>query len=205
MHGMRQTVTKIIDYVFSIGSPWSYIGLEPFLDLAEKTGAEIRPYLTIVLEENGGIFSRNRPEPRRQYWQRDLKRWAGLRGKKLLLENRPPLADPAPAAFMVIAAYLDGKPWLELTKALQEAFWSRGEDIGNPAVRKAIATAAGFDGDALAKREQDADVQGKWTADREFAIKNGVFGFPSFLYDGELYWGQDNLHFLESHLNGIKP
>ncbi len=98
MHGMRQTVTKIIDYVFSIGSPWSYIGLEPFLDLVEKTGAEIRPYLTTVVEENGGYLlaqPARGPSPILAAGSQALGR---LSSKKLLLENRPPLADPAPAA-----------------------------------------------------------------------------------------------------------
>ena len=202
---MRQTVTKVIDYFFSIGSPWAFIGLEPFTQLAQKTGAEVRPYLTTVVEENGGIYSRNRPEARRNYWQRDLKRWARFRGKELQMDIRAGAGDPVPASFMVIAAYLDGKDWVRLTGVLQEAFWSRAADIGNAEVRRALADAAGFDGAALVKREADADVQSKWTADRDFAVKSGVFGFPTFLYDGEVYWGQDNLHFLESHLTGAKP
>ncbi len=108
-------MTKIVEYLFSIGSPWSYIGFDPFVEIAAKNGVEIRPYLTTVVEENGGIFSRNRPEVRRSYWVRDLKRWARLRGKELILDNRPELSDPAPASLMVIAAYLDGKDWIGLT------------------------------------------------------------------------------------------
>lgn len=198
-------MTKTIDYFFSIGSPWSYIGLEPFLALATDNGVVIKPYLATVIEENGGIFSRNRPEARRDYWHKDLARWGRARGKKLMLTNRPALADPAPAAMMVIAAYLDGKEWLKLTDALQEAFWVNAKDIGLPDVRRAVADAAGFDGEALLKREQDEDVKEKWSTDRQLAIKSGVFGFPTFIYDGETYWGQDNLHFLESHLRGNKP
>jgi len=37
-----------------------------------------------------------------------------------------------------------------------------------------------------------------------FDLSAGVFGFPTFRYDGELYWGQDSLPFLERHLNGEK-
>jgi 2-hydroxychromene-2-carboxylate isomerase len=198
-------LTKIVEYLFSIGSPWSYIGFDPFVEIAAENGVEIRPYLTTVVEENGGIFSRNRPEVRRSYWIRDLKRWARLRGKELILDNRPELSDPAPASLMVIAAYLDGKDWIGLTRALQEAFWSQARDIGQPHVRVAIADAAGFDGTALLQRQADEDVREKWAADRAHALKNGVFGFPTFLYGGEIYWGQDNLPFLERHFAGDKP
>ncbi|MGH6806833.1 MAG: 2-hydroxychromene-2-carboxylate isomerase, partial [Ensifer adhaerens] len=187
------------------GSPWSFIGLEAFAALARRHEAEITPYLATVVEENGGILSRNKPEVRRAYGTRDLKRWSRARGKTLLLDGRPPLADPTPASRLVIAAYLDGKDWLALTEALQESFWVRAEDIGQPEVREAVAIRAGFDGGALLAREDAADVAGKWTADRDHAVKCGVFGFPTFVYDGEIYWGQDNLPFLEQHLKGERP
>lgn len=198
-------MTKIVEYFFSIGSPWSYIGFDAFVDLAENNGVEIRPYLTTVVEENGGIFSRNRPQVRRSYWMRDLKRWARVRGKELILENRPELSDPAPASLIIIAAYLDGKDWIGLTRALQQAFWGEAKDIGQPQVRQAIANAAGFDGTGLLQRQGDEDVRAKWAADREHALKSGVFGFPTFLYDSEIYWGQDNLPFLERHITGDRP
>ncbi len=198
-------MTKTIDYFFSIGSPWSYIGFDAFIELAAKSNAEIKPYLTTVVEENGGIFSRNRPEVRRSYWMRDLKRWARVRGKDLILENRPALSDPAPASLIIIAAYLDGKDWIGLTRVLQQAFWGEAKDIGQPQVREAIANAAGFDGTALLQRQGDDDVRAKWAADREHALKSGVFGFPTFLYDSEIYWGQDNLPFLERHVAGDRP
>ncbi len=198
-------MTRIVDYFFSIGSPWSYIGFDSFVALAAKGGIEIKPYLTTVVEENGGIFSRNRPEIRRSYWMRDLKRWSRLRGKDLILENRPELSDPAPASLIVIAAYLDGRDWIGLTRALQHAFWSELKDIGQPHVRSAVASAAGFDGAALLRRQADDDVRRKWMADRQHAVESGVFGFPTFLYDGEIYWGQDNLPFLERHFLGDRP
>jgi 2-hydroxychromene-2-carboxylate isomerase len=198
-------LTRTIEYFFSIGSPWSYVGFDAFVELALAKDVVITPFLTTVVEENGGIFSRNRPEIRRAYWTRDLKRWARLRGKDLLLENRPELSDPAPASLFVIAAYLDGQDWIGITRALQHAFWSEAKDIGKPDIRESIVTAAGFDGAALLRRQADEDVQDKWSADRVHARESGVFGFPTHIYDGEIYWGQDNLPFLERHLNGDRP
>lgn len=198
-------MTRTVEYFFSVGSPWSYIGFDAFLDLARKHEVEIKPYLTTVVEENGGIFSRNRPEARRLYWTRDLQRWARLRGKALWLNDRPKLADPSPASLSIIALHLDGGDWIGLTRLLQEAFWVRGEDIGLAEVRKAIADAGGFDGAGLLSRERTEDVRAKWALDRAHAVVSGVFGFPTYGYDGEIYWGQDNLPFLERHLSGERP
>ena len=197
-------MTKTIDYFFGIGSPWAFIGLEPFSALALKHGASIRPYVIPLIEDNGAIYSRNRPEARRAYWIKDLKRWAALRGKTLNFDNRAALSDPTPAGFTVIAAIEAGEDWLRLTKALQEAFWTRGTDIGRAEVRTAIADAAGFDGAALEQRAQEGQVQAIWKSNAETAKAAGVFGLPTFRYDGELYWGQDSLPFLERHLNGEK-
>ncbi|HEY0120283.1 MAG TPA: DsbA family protein [Rhizobium sp.] len=197
-------MTKTIDYFFGIGSPWAFIGLEPFIELAARFDAEIKPFVIPLIEDNGAIYSRNRPEARRAYWTKDLKRWAALRGKTLDFDNRAELSDPTPAGLMVIAAQLDGKDWLGLTAALQEAFWTQAKDIGNADLRKSIADKAGFDGAALEARAQDDKVQKTWKENVDIAKAAGVFGFPTFRYEGELYWGQDSLPFLEHHLNGEK-
>lgn len=197
-------MTKTIDYFFSVGSPWAFIGLETFAALANAYGATVRPHVIPLIEDNGGIYSRNRPEARRAYWTKDLKRWAALRGKTLNFDNRAALSDPSPAGLLVIAASEAGEDWLKLTQALQEAFWGRGEDIGKLEIRRAIADAAGFDGAALEERAQSETVQAIRKASYETAKAAGVFGLPTFRYEDELYWGQDSLPFLERHLKGEK-
>jgi 2-hydroxychromene-2-carboxylate isomerase len=105
---------------------------------------------------------------------------------------------------MVVAAIEANQDWLKLTKALQEAFWGRGEDIGDTEIRRSIATAAGFDAAVLDDLGQGEAVQARRTSSYETAKAAGVFGLPTFLYEGELYWGQDSLPFLERHLKGEK-
>ncbi|CDZ27824.1 2-hydroxychromene-2-carboxylate isomerase [Neorhizobium galegae bv. officinalis] len=197
-------MTKVIDYFFGIGSPWSFIGLDAFSELALRHGASIRPHLISVIEDNGGIYSRNRPEARRVYWTKDLKRWAVLRSKTLNFDNRAALSDPTPAGFMVIAANEAGLDWLELTRALQTAFWTDAADIGRSEVRQAIANSVGNDGTKLEERAQAEATQSIWRSNIESAKTAGVFGLPTFRYEDELYWGQDSLPFLERHLNGDK-
>jgi 2-hydroxychromene-2-carboxylate isomerase len=195
---------KTIDYFFGIGSPWAFIGLESFLTLAAQHEASIRPYVIPLIEDNGAIYSRNRPEARRAYWLKDLARWAALRGKTLNFQNRAALSDPTPAGFMVIAAIDAGDDWLKLVGALQEAFWAHAEDIGDAEVRRSIADAVGLDGIELERKAQGDAIQSIWKANYEVAKSAGVFGLPTFRYEGELYWGQDSLPFLERHLKGEK-
>ena len=197
-------MTKSIDYFFGIGSPWAFIGLEAFIALAEKHDVSIRPFVIPLIEENGAIYSRNRPEARRAYWIKDLKRWAAVRGKVLNFENRAALSDPTPASLMVIAAIDAQADWLELTLRLQEAFWVRGDDIGRAEIRQGIAERLGFDAAKLEQYGETKAAKSTWQSNIEIAKAAGVFGFPTFRFEDELYWGQDSLQFLERHLSGNK-
>lgn len=195
-------MTEQIDYFFSIGSPWAYIGLQDFLSLAARHGAEIRPHLIPLILENGGIYSRERPAPRRAYWIQDLKRWAHLRGLRLQLTGREGLSDPTPAGRMVAAAWVKGQDWAHLTGVLQSAFWAHAEDIGNPLRRIALAEAAGFDGAALEAAAGAPDITRHLETSLQAARQTGVFGVPTYAHRGELFWGQDSLPFLDRQLSG---
>lgn len=195
-------MTRKIDYFFSMGSPWAYLGLEPFLALAKSHGASIEPHAIPLIEENGGIYSRDRPQTRRAYWLNDLRRWAKLRNVALEFDGRQDLADPTPAGDLIVAAFLENRDWAALALALHHAFWTRAEDIGRPDVRRRIAAAAGFDGEALEASARSETLVARRRRSYETAKAAGVFGVPSYLSGNELFWGQDSLPFLQRHLEG---
>lgn len=197
-------MTQKIDYYFGIGSPWAYIGLEAFSALASSHGAIVEPHAIPLIEENGGIYSRNRPPARRAYWLNDLKRWANLRGLPLEFSGREALSDPAPAADLIIAAWLQGQDWVPLALTLHRAFWGRAEDIGNREVRKTLVEAAGYDFMALEAIATSEAVAARRAESLERARAAGVFGLPSYVHEGTLFWGQDSLPFLDRHLKGEK-
>jgi len=193
-------VSKKIYHYFSIGSPWAYLGLEPLNALGLEHDIHIVPVVSNIIEENGGIFLKDRPAHRKAYWLADLKRWAAFRGRLLALEDRQVLGSPLAASYMVIAAILDGKDWYTLTQALQQALWEHKRDIGLVEVRVAVANEAGFDGERLRLRESESDVLEQWEKNVQSATELGVFGSPTYVYEGELYWGQDSLFLLEKRL-----
>ena len=195
-------MTEQIDYFFGLGSPWAYIGLDSFAALARAQGATVEPHVIPLIEENGGIYSRNRPGPRRAYWLLDLKRWAKLRGVRLEFTGREALSDPTPAGDLIVAAWLRGEDWLALARALHAAFWGRAEDIGKPEIRRAIADTAGFDGAALEAFAATDAVAKRRAESLALAQQAGVFGLPTWRHKGELFWGQDSLPFLERQLKG---
>jgi 2-hydroxychromene-2-carboxylate isomerase len=73
-----------------------------------------------------------------------------------------------------------------------ERFWRRELDIEDPAVIATVLAELGADtngfGDYLAREgRQEHDII------RDAAEAAGVFGVPSFLVDGELFWGREHL------------
>lgn len=195
-------MTARIDYFFGLGSPWAYVGLEPLVALARAQGATLVPHVIPLIEENGGIYSRNRPAARKAYWLEDLKRWARLRGVSLAFAGREALSDIGPAQDLVVAAALQGQDWLALARALHAAFWGRAEDIGAAEVRARIASGLGLDVAALEAFAKGPEVAARKAESLDLARRSGVFGLPSYLVEGKLFWGQDSLPFLERHLQG---
>ncbi|MES2435975.1 MAG: DsbA family protein [Pseudomonadota bacterium] len=193
-----------IDYFFGLGSPWAYLGLDAFTTIAAVHGAEIIPHVIPLIEENGGIYSRNRPPQRRAYWFTDLKRWANRRGITLEFSDREALSDITPAHDLLVAAWLRDDDWLALARALHQAFWGRAEDIGTADVRARITADVGLDSIGLEAFAKGPEVAARKAESLDIARTAGVFGLPTYLADGELFWGQDSLPFLDSHLKGEK-
>ena len=64
----------------------------------------------------------------------------------------------------------------------------------------AVASPLGLDGAALLARSRESDTQAALERHNQEAIAAQVFGAPTYIYQGELFWGQDRLDFLERAL-----
>ena len=88
--------------------------------------------------------------------------------------------------------------------ALFDAGWARGADLSSPEHLARALEAAGLHTeilDAAATPKAKAALKDNTSQ----AIQAGVFGVPSFLVDGELFWGNDRFAHLEAYLAGEDP
>ena len=104
------------------------------------------------------------------------------------------------AGWMVIAAQCRGEDAFVLSHALLRALWAEERDTSEAAVRIAIADENGYDGAALQAMEGSTEVQAAYAAHTAEAERLGVFGAPTFVLDGERFWGQDRLDFVDRAL-----
>ncbi len=103
---------------------------------------------------------------------------------------------------MVIAADQDGGDSLGLAHAILTAIWTQEKNIADLPTLTEIADAAGRDGATLVAASQEPEIQTAFEALTQEALSRGVFGAPSYVYEDELFCGQDRLEFLDRALGG---
>lgn len=192
-----------IDYFDAMSSPWTYLGHQRFEAIARDYGLTIRHKpmdLHKVWSVSGGLPLRQRAQQRQDYRHRELARWSEILGLPCNLTPAfHPVADRR-ACYLVIAAMQQGLDWSGLTNAVLRAVWVEDRNIADHPTLVAIADENGFDGRALLDATQQAAVHDEYEANTAEAIRLGVFGAPTYVYEGELFWGQDRLQMLEWRL-----
>ena len=196
-------MARQIRYFFSLHSPWTYLGNSYFHEIAHRHGCVIdyRPLpLRSLFDETGGLPLPKRHPVRQRYRLMDLQRWRERRGLKLVLQPRVFPFDPSLADRMTIALLLEGRDPSAFIGDVMAGVWAREEDMREPAALSAAAQRAGFSGEALLEQAQNPQVLARYEATLAEAIEAGVFGAPSYVLDGEVFWGQDRLELLDSAL-----
>lgn len=194
---------RTIDYYFSLHSPWTYLGHATFLEIAKRHGCDIvyRPVpLRAVFDETGGLPLPKRHPVRQRYRLMDLQRWRERREVPLVLQPKHFPFDPALADRFLIAIVQAGGDPGRFMAEIMAGVWAKDDDMTRPEAIAAVAQAAGFDAQALAVAAESEAVLQTYEGTIAAAIEAGVFGAPSYVLDGEVFWGQDRLELLDSAL-----
>ena len=91
---------------------------------------------------------------------------------------------------------------LKLIDALLRAVWVRGMHIAEPAVVEEVANEAGLYGPSLVAQASQPESKAQLRKQTDQAIVDGVFGVPTMAVGDELFWGYDDLPFLQRFLDG---
>ncbi len=196
-------MTKIVDYYFTLTSPWTFLGSQRLVEMARRHGAEIRVKPVdygVIFPQTGGLPLPKRAPARQAYRLMELKRWRAQLGVELNLHPKFFPASPDAAARFVVAVDRAGGDSLGLAHAILAAIWTQEKDIADLPTLAEIADAAGHDGAALLAASQESEVQAACEALTQEALERGVFGAPTYVYKDELFWGQDRLDFLDRAL-----
>ena len=198
-------MARTIAYYYSLNSPWTYLGGVRLEETARRHGATIdhKPVsLQEVFPVSGGLPLGKRAPQRQAYRLAELARWRDFLGMPLNLQPQYFPAAEWPAAGMVIAAQKGDHDCGRLTNAILKAVWVEERNIADTGTLRTIAGEIGMDGDALLEAAESAPVAAEYEANTAEAIERGVFGAPTYVFDDQMFWGQDRLDFLDRALAG---
>jgi 2-hydroxychromene-2-carboxylate isomerase len=198
-------MAKHVDYYVSLNSPWTYLASKRLEALAEKYKADVTIWpvdFGSVFAVSGGLPLPKRAPQRQAYRMMELKRWRDHLGVKLTLEPKFFPANEVPAAQCVIALREQGRmaDAIKVAHAVLNALWTEEKNTGDPATLKAIIAGCGLDADAVMAAGATPEMSAKREEYTKAAIEKGVFGAPFFIIDGERFWGQDRIDFVERKL-----
>lgn len=194
--------TRRITFYFDFSSPYAYLASTQIRALARRHGA-VLDYRPILL---GGLFKAidtpnvpifDMPAPKRLYQGVELGRWAARWNVPFKFSSRFPIQTTK--ALRLVLAAPEGA-CEALIHAIFEAVWALDRDVTEDETLADLAASAGLAWSELGPRIGTDEVKLELRKRTDEAKDAGAFGVPTFLYEGEMFWGQDRLDALERAL-----
>jgi 2-hydroxychromene-2-carboxylate isomerase len=197
-------MNKAIDYYFAPQSPWTYLGHARFATLAAAAGANVRVLpadFGRIFAATGGLPLPKRAPERRAYRLIELARFRDWLKLPLNLEPRyfPVAADDAARLIIAVEMHEGAAAAMRLSGAVFCAVWVQQRNIADAQTLAELLQECSLLPERLAQ-SREPSVQRQFDTNTEAGIAAGVFGAPSYCLDGEIFWGQDRLDFLERKL-----
>lgn len=189
-----------LGFWFEFGSAYSYLSAAQIAVRAAEAGVEVswEPFLL------GPIFASHGPDSpfnvypaKGRYMWRDVER----RCEEYGVPFEKPSAFPRNSLLAArVACLAKEEPWLpeEFVRAVFRANFAEGRDISDEAVISGILENLGLPGEELIERSQSPENKESLRKQTERAVELGIFGAPifgapSFVANGELFWGDDRM------------
>jgi 2-hydroxychromene-2-carboxylate isomerase len=185
--------TSAIDFWFDLASPYSALAALRIAEVARGLEVRWHPFLLgPIFQAQGWNDSPFNLYPAKGRWMwRDVPRRAASRGIAFRQPSRFPRHSVLASRVALVAL---GEGWGEEgVRATYRAEFSEDADIADPGVMAGIVSALGRDGPAVVSRARSQPIKDALRETTDQAGRSGIFGAPTFLVDGELFWGDDRL------------
>jgi len=193
-----------IEYYYAIPSPFAYLGSFKFQSIAKKYNAEIieKPCDLVggIFTKTGGIPVPQRSPQRQKYRLDEIKRWSKFLNIKTNIKPKffPPKNPHLPAKFTIAANLLGTK--VVFGHELLKQLWSEEKDISDEKNIEIVSNNFKINFKELSVLAKSEKVSKIYTNNTDEAVEKNVFGAPTYIFNNELFWGQDRLEFLERAL-----
>lgn len=197
-------MSKTVDYYFAPQSPWVYLGHDRLSSIAQSAGANIRVFpvdLGRVFPVSGGLPLPKRAPQRQAYRLIELKRYSAYLGLPMNVQPKffPVGGDDAAKLIIAVDLHAGSQAAMQVAGAIQKACWVEERNVASEVTFAEILQFLGLPV-AIIEQANSQAVQERYDANTQQAIELGVFGAPTYVIDGELFWGQDRLDFVQRKL-----
>lgn len=194
-----------VDYYFAPQSPWAYLGHQRFQQILDKSGATVRVMPMDlggkVFPISGGLPLGQRAPQRQAYRLTELERFSKWLGAPLHLKPMYFPVSGDDAAKLIIAVDMAAGPQaaMRISGAILSAVWAQQRNIADEKTLVELLKEQNLPASCLEQAHSQA-AQVRYESYTQMAIDAGVFGAPSYVIDGDIFWGQDRLDFVERAL-----
>jgi 2-hydroxychromene-2-carboxylate isomerase len=194
-----------VDYYLAPQSPYVYMGHARLAKACAAAGARIRLRPVDlggkIFPVSGGLPLGQRAPQRQAYRLLELRRFSEHLGLRMNIQPRHfPVAGDDAARLIIAVDLHDGtQAGMRIAGAVLTAVWAEERNIADEKVLTALLDEQGLAAERLTQSRTQA-VQETYERYTQEAIDAGVFGAPSYVIEGELFWGQDRLDFVERRL-----
>ena len=192
-----------IDFYFDFLSPYSYLAWTWVRDNIDRYHFTLIPCPLGSLIRHYETKGPAEIPPKRNYLFKNCLRYASLNGIKF----QPPKNLPFNSLYALRMSLKKncGKEQFKVIDCLFRLGWEGGEDLGNEIVIVEGLNRLGIDGLKLLELVGTRETREELKRNVSMALSNGVFGVPTFMVKGEMFWGNDSIGHLELFLNGQDP
>jgi 2-hydroxychromene-2-carboxylate isomerase len=187
-------MTAALDFWFSIGSTYTYLTVKRLPHMAAQAGVRInwRPFsVRVLMVEQKNIPFRDKPAKAAYMW-RDIERRAGARGLKPVVPAPYPVMHWDLVNCLAVLAAAEG--WCEdFVTATYEGWFEQSHEPGSEPFLSQSLQRLGKNPAAAIAQASSPDIIAKYEAATDEARALGLFGAPSFVTRGEIFWGDDRL------------
>ena len=191
-------MSKTVEFLFDVGSPYTYLAYHQLPKIAEAQGAGI-VWTPVLL---GGIFqatgnkSPAEVPAKGRYSNVDLQRWANAYGVNIEMNPNFPIIT-LPLMRGAVAMQMRGdEEFHRYLRAIFSAMFEKPRNLNVPAEIGAVLADAGFDPGDFTALISDQSVKDRLKDNTTSAVARGVFGAPTFFVGDDMFWGQDRLDFV---------
>lgn len=193
---------KTVEYYFDFLSPFSYLSWQHSTVITRNPNLELilKPVMMTTLFQNHGIKAPGEVAPKREFMLKQVFRYCH--------KNNIPLCPPAihpfnPLYVLRLATKAASREkQFQVIDAIWDIGWAKGLDIGNPDLLETELSTRGLNGKQLLENSFTREAKTELKNNIQEAKDRSLFGVPSWVYQGELFWGNDAWEDLFNCLQG---